>query len=218
MVRAAIRAGVKRVLALSTDKAASPINLYGASKLASDKIFVAANNMAPNGPQFSVARYGNVMGSRGSVVPVFRRMIAKGVKELPITDPRMTRFNITLDDGVAFVISCLERMNGGEIFVPKIPSLRVVDLARAIAPEVPVKIVGIRPGEKLHESMITVDDARATVEFDDHYVILPSRPYQSTPIPTAGRPVAEGFEYKSDTNPIFLSVDDLVAILEKHNL
>ena len=218
VVRAAIRAGVKRVLALSTDKAASAINLYGASKLASDKIFVAANNMAPNGPQFSVARYGNVMGSRGSVVPVFRRMIAKGVKELPITDPRMTRFNITLDDGVAFVISCLERMHGGEIFVPKIPSLRVVDLARAIAPEVPVKIVGIRPGEKLHESMITVDDARATVEFDDHYVILPSRPYQSTPIPTAGRPVEEGFEYKSDTNPIFLGVDDLVTILEKHNL
>ena len=217
-MRAAIRAGVRRVLALSTDKAASPINLYGASKLASDKIFVAANNIVRAARFFSVVRYGNVMGSRGSVVPVFRRMVAKGIKELPITDPRMTRFNITLDDGVAFVISCLERMNGGEIFVPKIPSLRVVDLARAIAPDVPVKIVGIRPGEKLHEMMITVDDARATVEFGDHYVILPSRPYQTATIPTTGKPVEEGFEYKSDTNPIFLSVDDLVAILQKHNL
>lgn len=174
VVQAAIRAGVKRVIALSTDKAANPVNLYGASKLASDKIFIAANNLSgENGCRFAVVRYGNVIGSRGSVVPLFRRLLAQGANELPITDPRMTRFWITLEQGVNFVLSSLAMMRGGEIFVPKIPSMKISDLAHALAPKLPQRTVGIRPGEKLHEVLITAEDARTTVELADRYVIEP---------------------------------------------
>jgi UDP-N-acetylglucosamine 4,6-dehydratase len=174
VVKAALRTGVSRVVALSTDKAANPINLYGASKLAADKIIVAANNLSgTNGCRFSVVRYGNVVGSRGSVIPYFQRLIREGADSLPITDPRMTRFWITLEQGVDFVVSSLAMMTGSEIFVPKIPSMKMVDLATALAPGLPHRIVGIRPGEKLHEVMITEDDARATVELEDRYIILP---------------------------------------------
>ena len=205
VVTAAIRAGVERVVALSTDKAANPINLYGASKLASDKIFTAADAMAgDSGTTFSVVRYGNVMGSRGSVAPFFRKLVAEGASELPITDPRMTRFWITLEQGVSFVLSSLQIMRGGEVFVPKIPSMTTVEVARAIAPDLPHRIVGIRPGEKLHEVMVPEDDARATVELDDRYVILPS---QSGPrrrqawLDDGARALPEGFAYASDSNP-----------------
>ena len=207
LVNAAIATNVKRVIALSTDKAASPANLYGASKLASDKIFVAANHMSgEKGPRFSVVRYGNVVGSRGSVVEVFDRMIAGGTKSLPITDDRMTRFWITLTQGVDFVLSSLMTMHGGEIFVPKIPSMRVVDLAKAMAPELPQHIVGIRPGEKLHEVMITSDDSRTTYELEDRYVIQPSYVlWEDAPaFPAGSKPVAEGFCYASDTNQEWL--------------
>ena len=216
VVQAAIRNRVKRVVALSTDKAASPINLYGASKLASDKIFVAGNNMAGDiATRFSVVRYGNVLGSRGSVVPHFRRLIAEGATELPITDERMTRFWITLQQGVAFVLSSLAVMRGGEIFVPKIPSSTVVELARAMAPDLPLKAVGIRPGEKLHEAMITEDDARVTVEMDDRYVIEPSfgwwdrKAYRDD----AARPVAEDFVFASNRNAETLSRAALAALI-----
>ena len=217
VVRAAIRTGVKKVLALSTDKACSPINLYGASKLAADKIFIAANNLSGiKGCKFSIVRYGNVMGSRGSVVPFFRRLAEQGAKELPITSARMTRFWISLDQGVSFVISCVEKMSGGELFVPKIPSLKVTDLALAIAPQLPHKIVGTRPGEKVHEFLITEDDARNTVELGDRYVIAPQTFLESY----AGRydqyghnRVREDFQYSSDTNEEWLSVEDIRAWL-----
>src|SRR5262245_33042622 len=174
VVKAALRTSVKKVIALSTDKAANPINLYGASKLASDKIMVAANNLSGDrGTKFAVVRYGNVIGSRGSVVPLFNDLVKQGVKSLPITDERMTRFWITLEQGVAFVLSSLALMNGGEIFVPKIPSMRITDLARTLAPHLPHDVVGIRPGEKLHEIMITEDDARLTLDIGDRYVICP---------------------------------------------
>lgn len=217
VVRAALRQNVKRVIALSTDKAVSPVNLYGTSKLAADKIFVAANSLSRrDGTSFSVVRYGNVVGSRGSVVPFFRNRIADGATSLPITHPDMTRFWITLDSGVDFVLSCLDMMAAGEIFVPKIPSMRVVDLARCLAPELPHEIVGIRPGEKLHESMITVDDARMTVEMADRYVIMPIMGFDGV---RRGewpphRPVAEGFHYSSDTNPEWLDRDAMAALLE----
>lgn len=217
VVRAALRANVKRVLALSTDKAANPINLYGASKLASDKIFVAGNNLSPVGrTRFSVVRYGNVVGSRGSVVPYFQRLLREGSDHLPITDPRMTRFWITLGQGVDFVLSCLEIMHGGEIFVPKIPSMRITDLAKALAPALPHKIIGIRPGEKLHETMISIDDARNTIELDDRFIIEPAfafwnrKPY----LESGARNVAEGFSYSSDSNSEWVSGDDLLAMLE----
>lgn len=205
VVRAAMAAGVKKVVALSTDKAANPINLYGASKLASDKIFVAAKHIVGSGnPLFSVVRYGNVADSRGSVVPLFRHLIERGDTTLPITDPRMTRFWITLQRGVDFVLSSFEQMLGGELLVPKIPSMRVVDLAEAMAPSFKHEIVGIRPGEKLHESMITEDDSRNTIELPDRYVITPAIfPEQRVYHPNQKR-VEEGFEYISHTNSEWL--------------
>lgn len=222
VITAAIAANVKRVVALSTDKAASPINLYGATKLASDKLFVAANNMVgKRETRFSVVRYGNVVASRGSVVPVFRKMIADGVTELPITDPRMTRFWITLAEGVDFVLKAFDRMQGGEIFVPKIPSARVIDIASAIAPGLPQKVVGIRPGEKLHEVMCPADDAHLTLEFRDHYVIRPAITFFKEPdfarnrLGETGEPTPDGFEYVSSTNPVMLSVDEIRTLLDK---
>lgn len=203
VVQAAIDSGVKRVIALSTDKAANPINLYGASKLASDKIMVAANALSARvGTRFAVVRYGNVVGSTGSVVPLFRKLLAEGAKELPITDERMTRFWITLDQGVAFVLSSLRLMEGGEIFVPKIPSMRVVDLARSMAPGFPIKVIGIRPGEKLHEVLISEDDSRSTVALDDRYVIEPQfRFWDRKGLAHLGATsVSEGFRYSSDNN------------------
>ena len=216
VVRAALRCGVRKVIALSTDKAVSPINLYGATKLAADKIFVAANNLSGSiGTRFSVVRYGNVVGSRGSVVDVYRRMIADGARALPVTDPRMTRFWITIDDGVRFVISCLDMMFGGEILVPKVPSMRVVDLARAMAPDLAHEVVGIRPGEKLHEALLTEDEARTTLELADRYVIEPSFAYwaQENYAPHGAAPVAEGFRYASDTNTAWLEAEDFRAML-----
>lgn len=214
VIQAALDCGVEKVIALSTDKAANPINLYGATKLCSDKLFVAANNLAgERNTRFAVVRYGNVVGSRGSVVPFFRSLIEKGATELPVTDMRMTRFWITLQQGVDFVLKNFERMCGGEVFVPKIPSVRVPDLAKALAPEMPIKIIGIRPGEKLHEIMCPLDDSHLTLEFDDHYVIQPSIAfwggdapgYAANAIGETGRAVEEGFEYNSGTNPYFLS-------------
>jgi UDP-N-acetylglucosamine 4,6-dehydratase len=217
VVKAALRTGVKRVIALSTDKAANPINLYGATKLASDKIFVAANNLAGDqDTRFSVVRYGNVIGSRGSVVPLFRELVARGAKAIPITDPRMTRFWITLDQGVSFVLSSLALMSGGEIFVPKIPSMRIVDLATHMAPGLPHETVGIRPGEKLHEVMITEDDSRATLELDDRYAICPpSRSWDDAHLRRHGaRPVAEGFRYSSEANTEWLDQAALDALVK----
>ncbi len=218
VVRAALRTGVRRVIALSTDKAASPLNLYGASKLAADKIFVAANHLSGSiGTRFSVVRYGNVLGSRGSVVPYFRKLVADGAPSIPITDPRMTRFWITLDRGVNLVLSSLEMMRGGEIFVPKIPSMKVTDLARAIAPDLPQELIGIRPGEKLHEVMITRDDSHNTIELDDRYVIEPAFAFWSREPYTANgaRPVPPGFEFASDRNSEWLDVDRMRLLLEE---
>ncbi len=221
VIQAAISCGVSRVMALSTDKAANPINLYGATKLASDKLFVAANNMVGNRDlRFSVVRYGNVVCSRGSVIPFFQKLLADGVKELPVTDARMTRFWITLQQGVDFVIKNFERMHGGEIFIPKIPSARITDLAEAMAPGMPVKIVGIRPGEKLHEVMCPADDAHLTLEFDDHFVIQPSisftvrADYAHNRIGETGRSVPTGFEYSSGSNPVFLDIPAIKQLVE----
>jgi UDP-N-acetylglucosamine 4,6-dehydratase len=212
IVRASIRTGVKQVMALSTDKASAPINLYGASKLASDKIFIAANNLSGHkGCRFSVVRYGNVMGSRGSIVPLFRKLIEDKAARLPITDARMTRFWITIDQGVSFVISCLAIMHGAELFVPKIPSIKITDLAEAMAPGLPHEFVGIRPGEKLHESMITEDDARMTVDLPDRYIIRPPN-FEFAPERESWKsatPVKETFQYSSDGNPEWLSVADI---------
>ena len=216
VMQAAIRTGVKQVVALSTDKAASPVNLYGASKLASDKIFVAANNLGGSGgSRFSVVRYGNVLGSRGSVVPLFQKLIADGAKTLPVTDPRMTRFWITLDQGVAFVLSCLPVMRGGEIFVPKIPSMKVVDMATALAPNLPHEVIGIRPGEKMHEVMITEDDAVSTVELPDRFVIEPAIHlwgWESSAM-DGGKPVTEGFRYASNTNEDWLDGETMCELI-----
>ncbi len=217
VVQASIRAGVKQVIALSTDKAVNPINLYGASKLASDKIFVAANSLASGtGTRFAVVRYGNVLGSKGSVIPFFRDLLKQGAKELPVTDARMTRFWITLDEAVAFTLSCLPIMMGGEIFVPKIPSMKITDLIEALAPDLPQKIVGIRPGEKLHEIMITEHNARNTVDLGDRYVIEPEWSFWSRPsLADEGHPVMpEGFEYVSDKNDTWMTVDELKVVLE----
>jgi UDP-N-acetylglucosamine 4,6-dehydratase len=215
VVEAAIGARVQRVVALSTDKACNPVNLYGATKLASDKIFVASNNLSGSvGTRFCVVRYGNVVGSRGSVVPLFRRLIAEGADHLPITDPRMTRFWITLDQGVEFVLSSLEMMQGGELFVPKIPAMNMVDLAAAMAPHIPQKIIGIRPGEKLHEVMITEDDARQTVELEDRYVVQPALAWwKAEGYADRGKPAPEDFRYSSDTNPDRLDSHRLMAML-----
>ena len=222
VVRAALHHNVDRVIALSTDKAASPINLYGATKLASDKLFVAANNFAGSRrTRFSVVRYGNVIGSRGSVVPFFRKLIAEGTDHLPITDTRMTRFWITLQQGVDFVLRNFERMHGGEIYVPKIPSTYITDLATAIAPEVQQRLVGIRPGEKLHEVMCPADDAHLTYEFSDHFVISPAITFQdrqnqfaTNALGESGADVGDGFEYSSGTNSHFLSVPEIVDFLK----
>jgi UDP-N-acetylglucosamine 4,6-dehydratase len=217
VIKAAIEVGVKRIIALSTDKAANPINLYGATKLASDKLFVAANNMVgEQNTRFSVVRYGNVVGTRGSVVPFFEKLIKDKTDHLPITHPEMTRFWITLQEGVNFVLKNFDRMLGGEIFIPKIPSMRVVDLATSMAPELEQREIGIRPGEKLHEIMCPQDDSHLTLEFEDHFVITPSIHYTSagnrfTPnkIGEEGKPVKQGYEYNSGTNPDFLTVEAL---------
>jgi UDP-N-acetylglucosamine 4,6-dehydratase len=214
IVDAAIDRNVQRVIALSTDKAASPINLYGATKLCSDKLFIAANSYSGHhATRFSVVRYGNVMGSRGSVVPFFLKMRSSGV--LPITDPRMTRFWIPLQQGVEFVLASLQRMKGGEIFVPKIPSMKVVDVARAIAPECRTEIVGVRPGEKLHEVMVPEDDARNTLEYDDYFAILPSAEdaIAKAAVEPGWRRCAEDFRYSSEMNSHWLTVEELQEML-----
>ncbi len=207
VVGAALRCGVKRVVALSTDKAVNPVNLYGASKLAADKIFVAANNLAGSLPtRFSVVRYGNVVGSRGSVVPLYRKLIAEGVKSLPVTDARMTRFWVTLQQGVDFVLASLAMMHGGEIFVPKLPSMKIVDLAKLMAPSLEQEVIGIRPGEKLHEALLTEDDARTTFALKDRFVVEPQfafwnrERYQDAGIES----LPEGFRYTSDANAEWL--------------
>jgi UDP-N-acetylglucosamine 4,6-dehydratase len=225
IIDAAIDNQVSHTIALSTDKAASPANLYGASKLVSDKLFVAANNLRGNHDiKFSVVRYGNVLGSRGSVVPYFKQLIADGATALPITEPKMTRFWITLQEGVDFVLKNFERMQGGEIFVPKIPSMKMVDMAKALAPDLPQKIIGIRPGEKLHEVMCPLDDSHLTLEFDDHFVIKPSITF-SAPIDyiennigEIGSVVKQGFEYNSRDNTIWLSGDELLKKLQVSKL
>lgn len=212
IIEAAIDCGVEKVIALSTDKACAPVNLYGATKLASDKLFVAANSYVGDKPtRFAVVRYGNVVGSRGSVVPFFKKIKDTGV--VPITDARMTRFWITLEQGVQFVLDNLERMHGGEIFVPKIPSMNIMDLAKAIAPECKTEIVGIRPGEKLHEAMIMEDDARHTLEYDTHYVIQPEFPFWSKKFADGGEELPEGFEYTSDKNEKWLTGEELRGLV-----
>jgi UDP-N-acetylglucosamine 4,6-dehydratase len=219
VIDAALHNNVERVIALSTDKAANPINLYGATKLASDKIFVAANNIS--GDQntiFSVVRYGNVVGSRGSVVPFFEKLINEGSDHLPITHVEMTRFWITLQQGVDFVLKNFERMLGGEIFVPKIPSIKITDLASAMAPHLEQKVVGIRPGEKLHEVMCPADDSYHTFEYDDHFVIAPSIIFSSrsndftiNAMKERGTPVAHTFEYNSKNNSHFSTISEIQA-------
>lgn len=216
VINAAIFCRVEKVIALSTDKAANPINLYGATKLASDKLFMSANNMVGQLPtRFSVVRYGNVVGSRGSVVPFFRKLVDQGYKVLPVTDKRMTRFWITLEQGVDFVVKSFHRMQGGEIFVPKIPSMRVVDLVKSFGDDMAYKVVGIRPGEKLHEVMCPADDSHLTLEFDTHYVIQPTIKfthevnYQVNKLGEKGEPVAQGYEYNSGRNPHMLTVNEL---------
>jgi len=213
VVRACLSNRVQRVIALSTDKACNPINLYGATKLASDKTFVAANNLSGDiGTRFSVVRYGNVVGSRGSVIPFFQRLIARGATELPITDPRMTRFLITLGEGVDFVLSSLDVMHGGEVFVPKIPSMKMTDMAAAMAPGLATKVIGIRPGEKLHEMMISADDARNTVDLGDRYAIEPAF-VEYTRAPLKGGRISDEFSYASDTNDDWLDGPGLMAML-----
>jgi len=219
VIQAALYNNVEKVMALSTDKAANPINLYGATKLASDKLFVAANNMVgKRQTRFSVVRYGNVVGSRGSVVPFFQKLIDEGGTELPITDEKMTRFLITLDDGVNFVLKDFERMQGGEIFIPKIPSMYMTELAKAMAPSLPHKIIGIRPGEKLHEIMCPADDSHLTLEFDDHFVICPTiqfshvTDFTKNNLGEVGKPVEPGFEYNSENNTEWLSHEAFLAM------
>lgn len=217
VIRAALDNDVEKVMALSTDKAANPINLYGATKLASDKLFVAANNMAGGHRTiFGVVRYGNVVGSRGSVVPFFQKLIDSGVESLPITHVDMTRFWISLQQGVDFVLKNFERMHGGEIFIPKIPSIRVVDLAAAMAPHLKTHVIGIRPGEKLHEIMCPADDSHLTLEFHDHFVIQPTIRFHNrdasfsvNKLGEEGKPCELGFEYNSGRNPHFFTVDEI---------
>ena len=221
VIKAAINNEVEKVIALSTDKASSPINLYGATKLASDKLFVAANNMVgKRKTRFSVVRYGNVVGSRGSVVPFFKKLIDDGASELPITDDQMTRFLITLEDGVNFVLNDFKRMHGGEIFIPKIPSMKMTDLATSLAPKLPHKIIGIRPGEKMHEVMITADDR--VVEFDSYYVITPTIQfnhlvdYRKNALGEDGKDIGIGFEYNSLNNTQWLTNDEFLE-MEKNS-
>ena len=223
VIEAALACNVDKVIALSTDKAANPINLYGATKLASDKLFVAANNMVGNRrTRFSVVRYGNVTGSRGSVIPFFKKLLDEGATELPITDEKMTRFLITLDDGVNFVLKDFERMYGGEIFIPKIPSMYMTELAKAIAPNLPHKIIGIRPGEKLHEIMCPADDSHLTLEFDDHFVIKPTiqfshiSDFSENKLGEKGVPVEQGFEYNSGNNTEWLTHEELLEMAKEY--
>ncbi len=218
VILAAIENKVEKVIALSTDKAANPINLYGATKLASDKLFVAANNMTGRAKtRFAVVRYGNVVGSRGSVVPYFNMILNEGTDHMPLTDKRMTRFWITLQEGVDFVLKGFTRMRGGEIFVPRIPSVRIADLASAMGPGLPLKDIGIRPGEKIHEVMCPSDDSHLTIEFEDHFVISPAitfqedvGDYKENAIGERGQPVASGFEYNSGSNPQFLTEAEIL--------
>ena len=219
VIEASFQTGAQKVIALSTDKAAAPINLYGATKLTSDKLFITANNYrGEHEIKFSVVRYGNVMGSRGSVIPFF--MEKKKIGVLPITDKRMTRFNITLKEGVDFVLQCLDRMWGGELFVPKIPSYRILDVAKAVAPECKHEIIGIRPGEKLHEEMITVSDAMNTVEYSDYYVVVPAiRKWSKIKFidesnSINGKPCKEGFSYNSENNDHVLTIDELQQLIK----
>ena len=218
IIHAALVNNVEKVIALSTDKAANPISLYGATKLVSDKLFVAANNIAGgHNTRFAVVRYGNVVGSRGSVIPFFNKLIDQGCDHLPITDARMTRFWINLQQGVDFVLKNFERMNGGEIFVPMIPSVKLVDLARAMAPNLPHKIIGIRPGEKLHEIMCPSDDSHLTLKFHDHFVIKPTIQFSGVvdfsvnKLGETGQLVEYGFEYNSGKNAHFLTTEEIVA-------
>lgn len=220
VIAAALATQVEKVIALSTDKAANPANLYGATKLASDKLFVAANNMAGyNKSRFSVVRYGNVIGSRGSVFPFFEKLIQEGAKSLPVTDPRMTRFWISLEEGVEFVVHSFKRMHGGEIFVPKIPSAGILDIVKALSENLDYHTIGIRPGEKLHETMCPEDDSHLTIEFDDHFVIKPSISfahevdYTKNTLGKEGVFVEQGFKYDSGTNPHFLTVDEIKALI-----
>lgn len=214
VINAAIDQKVDRVIALSTDKAANPVNLYGATKLCADKLFVAGNAYSGDAnTKFSTVRYGNVVGSRGSVIPIFKEKRKSGV--LPVTDERMTRFWITLEHGARFVLRCLDIMRGGEIFVPKIPSMKIVDLAKAIAPKCRYEFIGIRPGEKLHEVLIPEDDARITLEFDDFFVIKPESSYVAYKGLKGGRPLPEGFRYASDTNDRWLTEEELRRMIEE---
>jgi UDP-N-acetylglucosamine 4,6-dehydratase len=228
VIDAAITCGVQKVIALSTDKAVNPINLYGATKLCSDKLFVAGNVYvgARGYPAFAVARYGNVANSRGSIIPYWRNLIETGATELPVTDEKMTRFWITLEEAVHFVVRCFEEMTGGEVFVPKIPSIKITDLAQAMAPHLPQKICGIRPGEKLNELMFSSDDARHTIEYDSHYVILPEvardeplnwHQPKKIKIPK-GKQVHPGFSYASDTNTEWLDVDTIRRFLHQSTI
>lgn len=221
VISAALSNGISKVIALSTDKAANPINLYGATKLASDKLFVAANNIAgTRKTRFSVVRYGNVIGSRGSVVPFFQKLLREGAKELPITDVEMTRFMITLQQGVDFVLKNFERMKGGETFVPKIPSMKMTEVAKALAPNLPHKIIGIRPGEKIHETMCPSDDSHITYEFKDYYVIAPTiqfsfiTDFSTNALGESGKLVPRGFSYDSGTNTQWLSTQDFLELLK----
>jgi UDP-N-acetylglucosamine 4,6-dehydratase len=221
VIKASIANNVEKVIALSTDKAANPVNLYGATKLASDKLFVAANNMVgKRRTRFAVVRYGNVTGSRGSVIPFFKKLLENGATELPITDEKMTRFLITLEDGVNFVLKNFERMYGGEIFIPKIPSMYMTELAKALAPNIPHKIIGIRPGEKLHEIMCPADDSHLTLEFDDHFVIKPTiqftdiADFSTNRLGEKGVPVRQGFEYNSGNNTEWLTHKELLEMIK----
>lgn len=215
VVNAAIDNGIEKVIALSTDKAANPINLYGATKLCSDRLFIAGNAYGAGKTAFSVVRYGNVLGSRGSVVPFFRKMRKSGI--IPITDTRMTRFLITLEHGVEFVISCLDLMQGGELFIPKIPSIGILDIKAAVAPECEHKVVGIRPGEKLHEVLLPMEESRHSVEFEDRYIVEPNFEWWEKGYHKGGKKLAEDFEYNSKNNAVWLSVDEFRNMLEKNS-
>lgn len=222
VIDTALENEVAKVIALSTDKAANPVNLYGATKLASDKLFVAANNLSGGrNTRFSVVRYGNVIGSRGSVVPFFNKLAQNGAEKLPITDPKMTRFLITLRQGVEFVLKNFSRMQGGEIFVPKIPSMKITDLALALAPNLPCEIIGIRPGEKLHEIMCPSDDSHLTLEFSDHYVIKPTiqftgdADFSTNAIDEKGVSVPQGFEYNSGNNTKWLKAKEFLKLTKE---
>lgn len=217
LINAALEAGVKKVVALSTDKACNPVNLYGATKLCSDKLFIAANAYSGKSvTRFSVVRYGNVIGSRGSVVPLYKELAATG--ELPVTDARMTRFWITLPQAVQFVADSFAIMNGGELYIPKIPSMSITDLAEAIAPGCRHKVIGIRPGEKLHEMMISSDDSRNLYQIADRYIKMPDFPFWKTILPDNAVPVEEGFEYASNTNKLWLDVENLREILQQEGV